>query len=119
MLYLTKALYFDTLAHMQWKDAENTRLIQAVLALKTPDEAQRFLRDLMTEKEIKEFSNRFKTAELLTKNVPYSEIEQKTGLSSRTVARVSKWLNGKGGGYRTIINRLHSHNSIQARKGLS
>lgn len=104
---------------MQWKNAENTRLIQAVLALKTPDEAQRFLRDLMTEKEIKEFSNRLQTAELLTKNVPYSEIEQKTGLSSRTVARVSKWLNGSGGGYRTIINRLHHHNSIQAGRGLS
>jgi TrpR-related protein YerC/YecD len=104
--------------NINWGDAENARLIQAILALKTPDEARRFLRDLMTEKEIEEFANRLQTAELLTENVPYSAIGEKTGLSSTTIARVSKWLNGKEGGYRTIINRLHHHNSIQARREL-
>lgn len=98
---------------MNWKRPENTKLINAILALKTPNETRRFLRDLMTEKEIKEFSNRLETAELLLKKTPYSVIEEKTGLSSTTVARVSKWLNGKEGGYRTILNRLHSHSSIQ------
>lgn len=104
---------------MDWKSKGNQRLIQAILALKTENEAGRFLRDLMTEKEIKEFAKRLKAAEMLTEKIPYSIIEKETGLSSTTVARVAKWLNGKGGGYKTIINRLHHHNSIQSRRGLS
>jgi len=104
---------------MDWKIKGNQRLIQAILALKTENEAGRFLRDLMTEKEIKEFANRLKAAEMLTEKIPYSAIEKETGLSSTTVARVAKWLNGKGGGYKIIINKLHHHNSIQSRRGLS
>ena len=104
---------------MDWKRTENNRLIKAILALKTEDEAGRFLRDLMTEKEIVEFSKRLQTAEMLTQKISYSVIEQKTGLSSTTIARVAKWLNGKGGGYRTIINKLHHHSSIRSRRGLS
>ena len=73
----------------------------------------------MTEKEIKEFAKRLKAAEMLTEKVPYSTIEKETSLSSTTVARVAKWLNGKGGGYKIIINKLHHHNSIQSRRGLS
>lgn len=104
---------------MDWKSKGNQRLIQSILALKTENEAGRFLRDLMTEKEIKEFAKRLKAAEMLTEKIPYSIIEKETGLSSTTVARVAKWLNGKGGGYKIIINRLHHHNSIQSRRGLS
>jgi len=104
---------------MNWKNKENKRLIQAILTLKTTDEAERFLRDLMTEKEIKEFAKRLKAAEMLLEKVPYSIIEKEIGLSSTTVARVAKWLNGKGGGYKIIINKLHHHNSIRSRRGLS
>lgn len=104
---------------MDWNNIRNRALIQAILALETPDEARRFLRDLMTEGEIMEFAKRLRAAKMLIQNVPYSIIEEKTGLSSTTVARVSKWLNGKQGGYKTIINKLHHHDSIRARRGLS
>lgn len=104
---------------MNWNTKENERLIQAILALQTPDEARRFLRDLMTEGEIEEFAKRFKAAELLAQKVPYSTIEEATGLSSTTIARVSKWLNGKEGGYRNVITKLHHHNFIQVGRGLS
>lgn len=104
---------------MNWNSAENKGLIKAILALETPEEARRFLRDLLTQKEIEELAKRLQAAEMLTEKIPYSIIEQKTGLSSTTVARVSKWLNGKEGGYKTIINKLHHHNPIQAGRGLS
>ncbi len=91
---------------MNWNSQGNSRLVQAILALKTPDEARRFLRDLMTAKEIEEFAKRLQAAELLSEKVPYSVIEERTGLSSTTVARVSKWLNGKEGGYKMILKRL-------------
>lgn len=103
---------------MNWKTKESRRLVDAVLSLKTPDEAQRFLRDLLTEEEIVEFANRLKTAELLAAGVPYTRIEAATGMSSTTVARVAKWLNGPEGGYRRVIARLHHGHSFQAGRGL-
>ena len=104
---------------MDWDREENKRLVQAILALKTNDEARRFLRDLMTKKEIEEFAKRFRAAEMLMEKVPYSIIEKKTGLSSTTIARVAKWLKEGEGGYKIIINRLHHHNSTRPRGGLS
>ena len=43
---------------VNWNTKENKQLVKAVLALKNADEAKRFMRDLMTEKDIKEFANR-------------------------------------------------------------
>ncbi len=103
---------------MDWNNKKNKRLIQAILALETPDETKRFLRDLMTIGELNEFAKRLQTAELLSQRVSYLKIETKTGFSSTTVARVSKWLNGGMGGYKTIINKMH-HNSIQTGRELS
>jgi len=91
---------------MKW-GIDETRLVEAVLALETPEETRKFLRDLMTEGEIVEFSKRLRAAEMLSGKVPYATIEKETGLSSTTVARVSKWLNKGTGGYRKIITRLH------------
>ncbi len=102
-------------------------LVEALLSLETTDEAQRFLRDLLTEAEIAEFGNRFCAAQMLSAKLPYSAIEKETGLSSTTVARVSKWLNFGKDGYKTIIARLnsvplsakHHHFSHPVGKGLS
>ncbi len=104
---------------MDWKTKENRRLIQAILALGSADEARRFLRDLMTQGEIEEFARRLKAAEMLSQKVPYTVIEKETGLSSTTVARVAKWLNGKERGYKAIINKFHHHNPAQSKRGLS
>jgi TrpR-related protein YerC/YecD len=99
---------------------KTNELIAALLALKSPAEAQRFMRDLLTEAEIIEFGNRFCAAQMLSDKLPYSLIEKETGLSSTTVARVSKWLNMGGDGYKTIIARLgHHHTYSPAGKGLS
>ncbi len=100
---------------MDWKTSQNKALVRAVLALRTTEEAERFLRDLLTSDEIAEFAKRFRAASLLARNVPYSAIEKETGLSSTTVARVSKWLNGRQGGYRRVISRLHHRIPVRAR----
>lgn len=94
----------------------NKALVRAFLALKTPEETRRFLRDLMTEGEIEEFGRRFSAARMLSSKVPYSVIEKKTGLSSTTIARVSKWLNGSERGYKTIIARTHHYSPSLARE---
>ena len=104
---------------MNWESKENKKLLQAILALETPDEAKRFLRDLLTPQEILEFGKRWQAARMLSRDVPYSQIEKETGLSSTTVARVSRWLNQGMGGYKLMINRLvndHHHSQALTRR---
>ena len=116
------------MGEINWKSKENKQLIEAFLALQNADEAARFLRDLLTEKEIKEFASRLEAASMLSRGVRYDIITGKTGLSSTTVARVAKWLNGPLGGYNLILNRMknistnfninHYTNSSKPRRGL-
>ena len=94
---------------MNWKNQNNQRLINAFLSLETIEETQSFLRDLMTEDEIQELAKRLQTAQMLSDKIPYSIIIKTTGLSSTTIARVSKWLNGSQAGYKNILSKLHRH----------
>ncbi|MBI2631194.1 DNA-binding transcriptional regulator [Candidatus Nomurabacteria bacterium] len=113
---------------VDWKTKTNKQLVAGFLELQTADEVERFLRDLMTPTEIKEFANRLEAARLLSRDVQYNAISESTGLSSTTIARIAKWLYGSLGGYRLILKRItlnqsklgtgHS-NSSQLRKGLS
>ncbi|MBI1863231.1 TrpR-like protein, YerC/YecD [Candidatus Microgenomates bacterium] len=87
-------------------------LYEAILQLRSVDEARMFFRDLLTEEEISEFSLRWQVAQLLDTKMPYSEIEKTTGMSSTTIARISKWLAGGVGGYRLLIDRVKSLHHI-------
>lgn len=89
------------------------------MALKNTAEAKRFFRDLLTEQEIIEFGKRWQAAQMLSQKIPYSKIEKETGLSSTTIARISKWLNRGMGGYKLMIKRVGHHNSFPNGKGLS
>ena len=64
-----------------------------------------FMRDLLTESEIIEFSKRFYTARAIAGSTYYSAIEEATGLSSRTIARVKQWYKHGKGGYKLAIKR--------------
>lgn len=105
---------------MNWNNEKTENLCNALLKLKNLDETKRFLRDLLTEEEILEFGRRFEAAQMLEAKVPYTKIVEKTGLSSTTVARVSKWLNSGLGGYKLVLNRLnhHAHTTPSAGSGL-
>lgn len=92
----------------KWINEDTDDLFGAILALRNLDEARNFFRDLLTENEILEFARRWKAARLLAKGIPYREVGRRTWLSSRTIARVQKWLKHGTGGYQTLIQRLHS-----------
>ena len=85
---------------------DHKSLYKAFLSLKNDCECKKFLRDLLTEAEIKEFTNRWKVARMLDEKIPYEKIEKETGMSSTTIARVQKWLTRGKGGYKLIIRRL-------------
>ena len=80
-------------------------LYTAILQLESLDECRRFFGDLLTEYEIKEFVKRWKAARMLSENVPYTQIEAETGLSTRTIARVALWLKKGKGGYAMMLKR--------------
>lgn len=82
------------------------QLYKAFLSLKNEAECKKFLRDLLTEAEIREFTNRWKVARMLDKKVAYENISEATGMSSTTIARISKWLAKGTGGYRLILARV-------------
>ena len=103
----------------KWDNPTTRDLLKAILALKNTNEAKRFFRDLLTKQEIIEFGKRWQVARMLSKKIAYPVIGKQTGLSSTTIARVSKWLNKGMGGYKLILQRLHHHNSSSFGKGLS
>ena len=89
-----------------WSQGFSEQLCGALLACRNTAELKAFLRDLLTEEEIREFSLRFETARLLADEVPYSQIQAITGFSTTTIARVSKWMKQGSGGYKNVIERL-------------
>lgn len=99
----------NTKQGIDWNIKEKEQLLSAFLVLKNKDEAGRFLRDLMTEGEIEEFARRLEAARLLSRDVQYLAIIERTGLSSTTVARIAKWLKGPLGGYKLVLNNLYKN----------
>jgi len=89
-----------------WENKETKELFEAIMKLRTSDEAHRFFRDLCTAEEIDEMARRWQVAKMLAAERPYREIAEETEVSTTTVARVAHWLDRGMGGYRLILHRL-------------
>jgi TrpR-related protein YerC/YecD len=92
------------MASVKPKDIEE--LYVAITSLASVDECRRFLGDLMTASELRESAERWKAARMLAAGASYVAIEKETGLSSRTIARVHKWLNEGKGGYALMLRKM-------------
>ena len=90
-------------------NTEEKELFKAILLLRTEEECRKFFRDLLTVAEIKEFANRWKAAQMLDQKIPYEEIAKDTGMSSTTIARISKWLTSGMGGYELMLKRINTN----------
>ena len=104
-------LYLDKV-NMKNINRKTENLYESILRLKNIGETKRFFRDLLTSEELIEFSKRWQAAQMLNRKISYEDIEKKTGLSSRTIARISKWLNGKVGGYKLMLNKINHNNNL-------
>ena len=87
-------------------DEELNILSSAILALETPDECKKFLTDLCTVREISSMAQRITVAKLLRDKKTFSEIEEETGMSSATIARINKCLQYGADGYSLILDKL-------------
>ena len=86
-------------------------LANAIVSLRTRDEAQRFLRDLCTLPELEALAHRWQTALLLEQGLPYVEIAERVPTSTATVTRVAQWLRHGTGGYRIALDRARRRRS--------
>jgi TrpR-related protein YerC/YecD len=94
----------DDLPHA-WQTNETDELLDAILSLRTREEAGRFFRDLCTVAEIEAMTQRWQMARLLDQGLPYLEVAARTGASTTTVTRVAQWLRRGEGGYRLALDR--------------
>ena len=86
---------------------DSTReLFLAILSLETEQECESFFSDLCTVKEIKEVSQMFEVARLLSNGLIYSDIAEKTGASTATISRVNRSLNYGNDGYDMVFERV-------------
>ena len=81
-------------------------LTRVLAALDDPDTIFALLEDLFTIREIRETSQRLAVARLLDAGNSYAVIEEATGASATTIARVSKCLGHGSGGYRAALEVL-------------
>jgi len=101
-------------------DDKTEALLNTILALKDIKEAKAFFRDLLTPSELDEFGSRWLAAQMLNADISYNQIQKATGLSTTTIARISKWLKKGKGGYKLMLKRSGSyhHGSLPVGKGL-
>ena len=90
------------------RDEQTDYLFKAILTLNDLDECYAFFEDLCTISEIREMAKRLTAARMLNNNYIYSEIAEKTGLSTATISRVNRCLQYGDGGYSLALDNKDS-----------
>jgi TrpR-related protein YerC/YecD len=80
-------------------------LADALLVLRTRDEARRFLRDLCTLGELEALAHRWQIARLVDSGHAYLDVAETVHTSTATVTRVAHWLRHGAGGYALALDR--------------
>ncbi len=88
------------------RDPKIEFLFKAILSLQDTGECYEFFEDLCTVSEVQEMSRRLWAAKLLSENHVYSDIAEKTGLSTATISRVNKCLKYGNEGYIKALERV-------------
>lgn len=88
---------------MQKRDYKE--LFEEILKLETIEECDKFFDDLCTINELEAMLQRIKAAKMLLEDKTFQEVVKETGISSATLARVSKCIKYGDGGYKAIIEK--------------
>lgn len=86
---------------------EVEQLLDVLSRISDKDTLYALLEDLFTIREIRESSQRLVVASMLDEGQSYARIEEATGASATTIARVSKCLGYGAGGYRAALDLLN------------
>lgn len=94
------------MADLRTREVED--LLKVLAGITNKDDMFALLEDLFTVREIKDTSQRLEVACMLRDGKSYAVIEQETGASATTIARVSKALNYGADGYKKAFSILDS-----------
>ena len=89
-----------------WRTPDAEALFEAILRLKSVEDAERFFRDLCTLNELRDMGQRWAVVRLLDQGMHYGEISRTTGASTATITRIASWLNHGEGGYQRALEAL-------------
>jgi TrpR-related protein YerC/YecD len=96
-----------TQQHTAWSstgDADS--LLDAIITINDRTQAQRFFRDLCTERELDEMVSRWAVVRGLADGASYRSIHDTTGVSTATITRINDWVRNGTGGYGEALSRL-------------
>jgi len=88
------------------RDQLKDYLFEAILTLETVEDCYNFFDDICTIKELDEMAKRMCGAKMLDENKVYTEITEKTGLSTATISRINRCLKYGSNGYTETLRRL-------------
>ena len=88
------------------KSEQADNLARAILALNSEEDCYRLFEDLFTIREIQDLGQRLEVARLLQNQSTYTEIVEKTGVSTATIGRVNRALNYGAGGYQLVLSKM-------------
>lgn len=95
-----------------WPEIEQMSpdLVKVFLSFKNEDEFKAFARDLMSERDLREFAMRWEIAKMLDAGMSFTQIQEKWDgnemVSSNTIAKINRWLKEGTGGYKMMIDRM-------------
>ena len=93
------------------QNGQTDNLARAFLALNDMEDCYRLFEDLFTIREIQDLSQRLEVAQLLKSQATYTEIVEKTGVSTATIGRVNRALNYGAGGYQRVLDKMVKRNT--------
>lgn len=86
-------------------------LAQAFLSLESREDCYRLFEDLFTIREIQDLTQRLEVAQLLQNKTTYTDIVERTGVSTATIGRVNRALNYGAGGYQLVLEKLNQRDT--------
>ncbi len=95
------------------KDPRVKELFETIVHLEDPVECARFFRDLCTLTELKAMAERWQVAQMVSEDIPYREISERTGASTATITRIAHWLKYGEGGYRFMLERVREEDEVR------
>jgi TrpR-related protein YerC/YecD len=87
-------------------DENKTILFRALISLKSEEECQQFLNDLLTPDEITQIANRLRVLCLLLSGMKQREVKEITGAAIATVSRANRVLKSGAGGILLVSKKL-------------
>lgn len=93
--------------NVMWqKNDDIDALFGAILSLENIEECYMFFEDILTRREAIDIAQRLRAARMLREGNSYQEVCTELKMSSATLSRVSKALEGGAGGYKLVLSRI-------------